>query len=65
MMIFGTVFTFVAGAASALAGFYAIAELFKLKNNQEIPQHVCVGADAFEPLKTHCKIINKLSNEKF
>ncbi len=56
-MIFGTVLTVVAAAASALAGFYAIAEQLKLYNNQEIPQHVCVGADAYEPLKTDCKII--------
>ncbi|XP_046462748.1 uncharacterized protein LOC124208928 [Daphnia pulex] len=54
MMIFGTVLTVVAAAASALAGFYAIAEQLKLYNNQEIPQHVCVGADAYEPLKTDC-----------
>ncbi len=55
-MIFGTVLTVVAAAASALTGFYAIAEQLKLYNNQEIPQHVCVGADAYEPLKTDCKI---------
>jgi hypothetical protein len=56
-MIFGTVLTVVAAAASALAGFYAIAEQLKLYNNQEIPQHVCFGADAYESLKTDCKII--------
>jgi len=64
-MIFGAVFTFVAGAASALTGFYAIAEQLKLYNNLEMPQHVCVGADAYDPLKTDCEITTTmLSNNK-
>lgn len=53
-MIFGTIFTFIAGAASVLAGLCAIAELVKLYDDGEIPQHVCVGAGDYEPLKSTC-----------
>ncbi|KAI9560296.1 hypothetical protein GHT06_014311 [Daphnia sinensis] len=54
MMIFGTVLTFLAGVTSALAGVCAIAELVKLYNDNEIPQHVCVGATDYEPSKSNC-----------
>lgn len=54
MMIFGTILTFIAGVVSALAGLCAIAELVKLYNDSEIPQHVCVGAANYEPLKSTC-----------
>ncbi|XP_059353604.1 uncharacterized protein LOC130686816 isoform X2 [Daphnia carinata] len=54
MMIFGTIATFLAGVASALAGLCAIAELIKLYNDKEIPQHVCVGAADYEPFKSTC-----------
>lgn len=53
-MIFGTILTFIAGVVSALAGLCAIAELVKLYNDSEIPQHVCVGAANYEPLKSTC-----------